>query len=403
MSYQSRVANMKSISKQQAITLAICMANLAVAGFIVIKSQQIKFPENLRVFGSFWASGWAAAHHMNPYASYPLTWRFHAPLKHSIAMVDLNLSPPALLPFFQFLSLFDPASAMNLWTLSSISVMLCCVILMTVRPNACVQKRQLIWLLLCPSTLHTISFGQDYIFVMALVVIAFLLMEQKSEVAAGIFIGILVAAKPNYILWPLFLFIRGQKRTAIIAFSCSLCLYIFPVLLYGPGIYTEWLHAVANDRHWIFPTEISIIGLATRLNHRVIGELASVAMLVFSFIFVWRKRPSMAVVSGIALCVGTLAAPLAWVYYSLFLAPVLLSTPWKKSLTWAIVPLMIPIAVPTRLMHLSPAMAVLTDFFFFLPFAFLTVHFFLSAREVKPEPNYFDVFRRQESAKLVLK
>lgn len=257
----------------------------------------------------------------------------HLAFPHSLApritMVDLNLSPPALLPFFQFLSLFNPASAVKIWTLSSILVVLSCVILLAARPNARVQRRQMLWLLLCPATIDTITLGQDYIFLMALVVIAFLLMEKNSEVAAGICISILVAAKPNYILWPLYLFIRGQKRTAIFAFASSISLCAIPVFLYGPSIYSEWLHAVANDPHWMFPTEVSIIGLATRLNHRILGEIASLAMLVFSFIFVWWKKPSMVVVSGIALCVGTLAAPLAWLHYSLFLAPILLYTPWN--------------------------------------------------------------------------
>lgn len=42
----------------------------------------------------------------------------------------------------------------------------------------------------------------------------------------------------------------------------------------------------------------------------------------------------------------------------------------------------------TLLMHRSPMIAALAGSFYFLSFLFLTVHFFLSARGVKPTPNY---------------
>jgi hypothetical protein len=39
-----------------------------------IKDLQVGHPQKYREFGTFWASGWAAANGHNPYAVCPMTW-----------------------------------------------------------------------------------------------------------------------------------------------------------------------------------------------------------------------------------------------------------------------------------------------------------------------------------------
>ena len=375
---------MTSLRKQQAITIAVCAAILISRVFTDLNDLHATAIEHLKVFGSFWASGWAVAHHANPYAAYPLTWRFHPYLHRPFTMVDLNLSPPALLPFFHLLSFFRPDSAIKVWTFSSLALLFGCAILMMVQPHARVQKRQLLWLFLCPAAFDTLSLGQDYIFLMALALLAWLSLTKKRELTAGILIGILVAAKPNYALWPLFLFFCGQRQAAKTAILSALSLSILPVLFYGPSVYIDWMHAIARNQHWIFPMDVSITGFAARLNHRTIGQIVSFALLIASCFFVGLRRPSIFAATGIALCIGTIAAPLAWFHYSLLLAPLLLSIPWNKKLTWTIAPLMLPVVIPMTAMSRSPLAMAIAGAFYLLPFLLLTAYF------IRSDHNHLD-------------
>jgi hypothetical protein len=320
----------------------------AVASVVLLGAALVYLPSfgphakyGYKVLGSFWASGWAAAHGLNPYAVYPLTWTFHLD-GHPGTVVDLNLSPPALLPFFAAFSWVGVDAAARIWSLISALLIIGSAALLVAENCAHVQHRQILWFLLARAMFNTLWLGQDYSLMIALAVAAWVLLARDRQLAAGILLGVLVAAKPNYALWPLLLVFCGRWKATAVAAGVAAALCALPLALYGPGIYGEWMRAVASDPHWFFPNEVSLIGLATRAGHARVGEALAAALLIASCVVVVWKRPSLRVTSGVALSVGMLASPLAWYQYAMLLAGPLFARRWNWALTLVLLILLQP-------------------------------------------------------------
>jgi hypothetical protein len=324
-------------------TFAAASAVLLGAAIVYLPSFGPKAKYGYKVLGSFWASGWAAAHGQNPYAVYPLTWTFHLD-GHAATVVDLNLSPPALLPFFAAFSWVSVNAAVRIWTLLSALLMIGSAALLVAENRAHVQHRQILWFLLARAMFNTLWLGQDYSLMIALAVAAWVLLARDRQLAAGIVLGLLVAAKPNYALWPLLLVFCGRWKASAVAVGVAGALCALPLALYGPGIYSEWMRAVASDPHWFFPNEVSLIGLATRAGHARVGEALAAALLVAACVVVAWKRPSLRATSGVALSVGMLASPLAWYQYAMLLAGPLFAERWNLALTLVLLILLQPYA-----------------------------------------------------------
>jgi hypothetical protein len=134
----------------------------------------------------------------------------------------------------------------------------------------------------------------------------------------------------------------GRWKASAVAAVVAGALCALPLALYGPGIYGEWMRAVASDPHWFFPNEVSLIGLATRAGHARVGEALAAALLVVACAVVVWKRPSLRVTSGVALSVGMLASPLAWYQYAMLLAGPLFARRWNWALTLVLLILLQP-------------------------------------------------------------
>lgn len=348
----------------------LCGALVALANF----SGKYKSDQRFRVFGSFWASGLALSRHQNPYGVYPLTYYFKDFVHHRV-LVSLNLSPPTLLPFFQLLSHFNPESAIKVWTFTSLLLFLSSLALLLVEYGGQIQRRQILWFLLGPTAFDTMFVGQDYAVMLACIVIGWILIEHNRYAVAGILIGILIAAKPNLALCPVFLALCGYMRIAKASVVTILAMALFALLLYGPGVYTQWWQAIANDPHWIFPTDVSLTGFATRLGVRVVGQVFSIVLLTFTIVLVARKRTSAANAIGLSLCVGMLASPLAWLHYAIFLTPVLLRKPWNLPLSIAMLMLMLPTQVGGIARHISLTAVNVVSLVYFLPICYIYAHF----------------------------
>jgi hypothetical protein len=324
-------------------TFAAASAVLTTAAVLYMMALNTHAPMGLRVFGSFWASGWAASHHLNPYAAYPLTWVIQLP-GHPGNILDLNLSPPALLPFFQALAWFPPEVGVKVWTLLSLGLYLGSGALLVDQYREHIQHRQILWFVLARAAMNMLALGQDYSLMIALAVGAWVLLERDRQAAAGIVLGLLIAAKPNYALWAVLLVFCGRWRASAVAVVVAGVLCALPLALYGPGIYGEWTRAVASDPHWFFPNEVSLMGFATRIGHPRIGEGLAAALLAAACAVVVWKRPSLRNTSGIALSVGMLASPLAWFHYALLMAGPLFAKRWDLVLSLFLLLLMLPFA-----------------------------------------------------------
>ena len=346
-----------------AASFALC----AIGSYYLLRLNSVS---GLKVFGSFWISGWAAAHHQNPYVAYPMTWTFQLPGQPKI--VDLNLSPPALLPLFQFLALFKPDTAASVWSAISLLLFLGTAALLVHEYEAHIQHRQILWLLCGFTGLHTLAIGQDYFLFVALAVGAWILLDHDREILAGILLGLLIAAKPNYSLWAIMLVVIGRWRSSAMAVAVAGILSAVPLIVYGPGIYREWMIAVAGDPHWSQGPDVSISGIARLLGEPAAGPIASGLLVLASCALVIWKRPSLRNTSGIALSVGTLAPPVAWVHYLLLIAGPLFKKKWGPVLSLALALTLVPI------WHVTS----------FLPMCCVAGYFFFGALRTPRRPQY---------------
>ncbi len=275
-----------------------------------------------RVLGSFHASGWAASHGLNPYGVYPLTWEFHPDTFQQLPLFhDVNLSPPCMMPLFSLLARSPIRAEVVWWTAISavLFVVTSGIIVMAMKGD--VQKRHVLWLLLSATVLDTLKMGQDYALLFLLVTLIWLLTLRGHRTAAAILIGIVVAMKPNLGLWPVLMFVAGRRRQAAISSITALALSVYPVFVYGPSIYSEWLRGSAVGPHWIYTTDISFAGIFSRLGVRPVGIGVAILCAAALVYFVHRVKPSELHLAGIAVCAGIMCSPLAWYLYVIFAAP----------------------------------------------------------------------------------
>jgi hypothetical protein len=183
---------------------------------------------------------------------------------------------------------------------------------------------------------------QLYFILFFLTALALVFIARDQTLAAAIAIGLVVAIKPTAAYWPWFLLLAGQRRLALWSVGTTLAVSLAPLPIYGTVIYREWFAALARDPHWIFSGNIAIPAVFARLGHPLFGfGLAAVLAMLLSWL-IWKSKPSLMTVSGIALCAAILCAPLAWVDYALLVAPFFVIRRWNLPSTLAAALLTVP-------------------------------------------------------------
>ena len=321
----------------------VCTLLAVAEALSIARAMDAGVPNSLRVFGSLWTSGWAATHGLNPYASSATTWVFR---RSGLQIADLNLNPPLLLPLFQVFAFFDIVlGARCLVAVSTITFVVTVASLLRNAPTR-VTRIQILWLFLAPAFFDTLALGQIYSLLFGLSSIAWLCLMRGRVTAAGFAIGSLVAMKPTFLIWPVYLFLAGHRRVAVLAIATAAGLTILSVAVYGPGVAMEWLAALAADHHGIIPTDASLQGYWLRLDLPRLGSAMAVALVLGCGARVRQQRPHALDASGLAIAVAILAAPLSWFHYTLFLIPALLTRPWGRTLQAAALLLCIPVSIP---------------------------------------------------------
>lgn len=294
------------------------------------------------VFGTYWASGRAAAVGLNPYAVYPETYRsdfssFHGPK----AVADINLNPPCTLPFFQALAYLPLGAYRWVWSMGSVALLvLGAGLLLWQRPA--MHPYQVLWLLAAAPVLNTIGAGQVYAVLFLLACLALFFSNNGKLTTAAIAIGLLIAVKPTMGLWLPFLWFAGHRRVSYRAAVATITASTFPVLFYGPRIYGQWIAAMHGDLHWMVTTDIAPIAFLTRHGHHTLGVALAVVITLALACWLWKKQPDLNRSNGIAACAGILCAPLAWTNYLLVIAPFLVARPWTRIAAIAAFALFIP-------------------------------------------------------------
>lgn len=322
----------KTSQQTRLLTLVACALILFLAATL---STHMK---GLRVFGTFWSIGYNLAHHQNPYAPGPLSW--HSYSRNGVTVVDVNSYAPVMLPLFSLLGRFNPYAACRMWLYLDAAAFLLCLLLLRGR------WYHALWFVLSGPVLDSFLTTQIYPFLALLFVAAWLLLKANKQVAAGILIGFLVLLKPNFGLWPLFLFFTTYRKSSLYAAASCAFFGLIALPFYGTDVYAEWLVSMfklSGDNHYIFPSNVSFEAMGLSLGHVHIGQLIALALIGISLYLVIR-RPTLLNASGLALSLGILASPVGWIDYAIFLAPMLF-VPWSKKFAFAMLLLSMPVFI----------------------------------------------------------
>lgn len=323
------------------VALALCLCAVVADGL-----TRARPTGELRDFGSFMGSGQAGIAGENPYGVHPLT--FHVVLP-GFDVWNPNLNPPVSVPFFGLLWRLGPEHAFVLWWSVSLLCFVAAVALLVRRYGRGPAWLLPLWAVALAGMWDTLALGQIYLPLVLATVGSWLLLERGRHVAAGVLMGIVIAVKPNFAVWPVVLLLAGHSRGAVTAALTAAVLSLVPVITHGPRIYRQWVDLIASDTgRAAFLTNASIPGLALRLDAAVVGTVLSIGLLTMLAWWAVRQRPAPLRASALGILGGIAASPIAWVHYTLFLLPVFFSRRWTPPVTAAAVLLVVPVHVVLR-------------------------------------------------------
>jgi len=316
-----------------------------IAALLAINAElpRIIHEPGLWDFGSFVASGRAAGEGLNPYGIYPLTLRVELP---GFESWNPNLNPPISALLFQAFDVADPYLTYQVWRWISVAVYAGAILLLVSRISNRVEALIIaVWAFALAGFWDTLFLGQIYLPLVLAGIAAWLLLERGAWLWAGLLIGVVVAMKTNFLVWPVLLFLSGRYRLAIAAFVTAGVISLIPLVIYGPEVYRQWFELVAADRdRALFLTNGSFAGLAARAGIPALGLVLGFLLLAGLAVWALWRRPDVLTVSALALLASVLASPLGWIHYTLFLLPVIVRH-WHQPIM-RIVALLLIVPVP---------------------------------------------------------
>jgi hypothetical protein len=288
--------------------------------------------DNLRDFAAFVEAGRAYEDGLNPYVFYK-----HPDLEAGTALGtpletgSPNLNPPISIYPFVLMADADPLAVRDgLGVVSALIYAGVCVLLLKAYAW---QRRPLImlWLLAVAGFWYTLLLGQIYIPLFALGLGALLLIERgRNLLWAGALVGLVVAIKPNFGIWPLLLLLAGHRRLGLTAFAVAAAVSAVPLLIEGPEIYSQWLDAARAYPRAAIASNASMFGVATRLGVPQAGYAVAVAAIGAGAFYARRLRLTAREASAWSVMLTLFVGPLTWVGYTLFMLPLLLSRRWAR-------------------------------------------------------------------------
>ncbi|TAK36271.1 MAG: DUF2029 domain-containing protein [Chloroflexota bacterium] len=327
-------------------TLRLCLLAPFISYGIV---YSLPLAESLRDFGSFLMSGRAAREGLDPYGAHA----FVLP-GFDTQNYGLNLNPPISVLAFRALSDLDPVMMFRAWFGLSMALYVLVLVLLGHAYATRVTFVRIVWALGLAGLWSSLHLGQIYTLLFATGVAAWLLLKRKRLVLAGLLIGILVAIKPNFVVWPVLLLAAGYPVAALPALLSGAVLSAVPLLVFGPSVYSSWLQVLPAATATGAATNGSLIGLMDRLGMPWVGIAAATVLLLAIATWAWRCRPCILFLSAVAITSSLLAAPLAWEGYTLLLLPVFFERSWGPLLTTAAVLLLPPAGLVMDLSRAFP-------------------------------------------------
>ncbi|MEA2387028.1 MAG: arabinofuranan 3-O-arabinosyltransferase, partial [Thermoleophilaceae bacterium] len=190
----------------------------------------------------------------------------------------------------------------------------------------------------------TLFLGQIYLPLVLAAVGAWLLLERGHGAFAGVLIGLVVAMKPNFLVWPVLLLLSRHYRPAFVALVVAALVSAVPLLAMGPEVYRQWVELLASDRERAaFLTNASLTGLAARAGVSVVGLVISAALLMALAAWALVRRPDALRASAFGLLASVFASPIGWIHYTLFLLPVFVRGWGSRAMRAVVLLLMVPV------------------------------------------------------------
>jgi len=322
-----------------------------LAGIIVTGLERSLPSGDLRDFGSFLASASAGASGKDPYGVYPLTFHVVVP---GFDVWNPNLNPPVSVVFFRLFDRLDTGYAFRLWWSVSVLCYVAAIVLLGRRYDARRHWLVPLWAFAHAGLWDTLFLGQLYLPLVLMVAGSWLLLDMKRPLGAGVLMGIVIAFKPNLLVWPVLLVLARHWRAPAAAAVTATALILIPIATNGVDVYRQWLHVIlSDDTRAAFLTNASFPGFAQRLGVGPVGALLAIGALAVGAGWAWRHSPEPLGASALGITLGIAASPIAWVHYTLFLLPVFFAQGPSRMLTGAAVLLVIPVPVVLHFLDTS--------------------------------------------------
>jgi hypothetical protein len=281
-------------------------------------------------FSSFYASGVQIRNGENPYnPDSEYVWKFNFPRVGAGGKM-INLNPPITAMIFGYISRFNLHQSFRTWQAVSTILFTGLIFVLTTLYKQNISPLIFIWSFTLVGFWQTLTLGQIYVFLLFFIIVGWVSIQRKKYVLAGMAIGLVVAIKPNFIIWPIFLLVSGYYVTFITSVLSALLISLIPVLYYGIQIYEQWLEASSlRIETLILPGNSSILGLTARFREIDAGIVISI-ILVCTLLYFSKRKTSGRMdysenVSALGIMASILASPIAWVGYTIFLLPIYFS------------------------------------------------------------------------------
>jgi hypothetical protein len=336
------------------VVLAACILSLLINMLPFVDGR-----DDLLDFGSFYAAGVKLANGENPYDSdseYIFEINF---AKVGAGGRMSNLNPPISVVFFQALPMFDPHAAMLTWQIVSVVLYAISVLLLVQAYRQNISASRFIWAFVLAGFWHTIVLGQIYAVLLLFSALAWIWLKDGRFAASGIAMGIVVAIKPNFVIWPVFLLFSGYAAAGLACILTGLAISIIPILIWGTEIYRQWFSASAlRLETLIMPGNNSIVGLTGRFESVTAGLILS-AIVVLAMFVLSRYRSIFEMdkaeyVSALGIIASLLVSPISWTGYTILLLPVFFSLrKWTGPVVISALILAIPFQIVLQLFQRS--------------------------------------------------
>jgi hypothetical protein len=161
-------------------------------------------------------------------------------------------------------------------------------------------------------------------------------INQEKILLGGIALGILIAIKPNFVLWAIALLVTSNWKVFFVSGITSFFISLIPVIKWGSQIYIQWIEASEKftPNLLIFPGNNSIQGLFARFSDTSIGALIGIIFTIVVLMFIIKNKLAINVTNSIGILVSLLVSPIAWTGYTLLVAPILFEEKNWKTHHW---------------------------------------------------------------------